>query len=129
MFYFLAKAVAHCTQAAFFYTSASKLVQKTLGDGPRIVRELFKLANQNSPSIVFIDEIDAIGNKRSDMERNEDREIQRTMLGMCAMAKQLCVCVCVAAIFTSCQVWKWRFLSGNLCVSISLEHLPNANLT
>lgn len=73
--------MAHSTEAAFFYTSASKLAQKTLGDGPRLVRELFKLAGQNSPAIVFIDEIDAIGVRRSTTEHNEEREIQRTMLG------------------------------------------------
>lgn len=78
--FFTVKAVARRTQAAFFYTSASKLVNKT--SGPRVVRELFKLANQNAPSIVFIDEIDAVGTRRSCMEgRNGEREIQRTMLG------------------------------------------------
>jgi hypothetical protein len=76
-----AKAVAHSTEAAFFYTSASKLAQKSLGDGPRLVRELFKMASRQSPAIVFIDEVDAIGSRRASGERNEEQEIQRTMLG------------------------------------------------
>lgn len=50
------------------------------GDGPKLVRELFRVAEEHSPSIVFIDEIDAIGTKRYDSNSGGEREIQRTML-------------------------------------------------
>merc|ERR1712010_444068 len=58
----------------------SELIQKYLGDGPKLVRELFRVADENAPSIVFIDEIDAVGTKRYDSTSGGDREIQRTML-------------------------------------------------
>ncbi|CAJ0905985.1 10578_t:CDS:10 [Entrophospora sp. SA101] len=67
----LAKAVANQTSATFLRVVGSELIQKYLGDGPKLVRELFRVAEEHAPSIVFIDEIDAIGTKR---------EIQRTML-------------------------------------------------
>lgn len=60
----LAKAVANQTSATFLRVVGSELIQKYLGEGPKLVRELFKVAQENSPSIVFIDEIDAIGTKR-----------------------------------------------------------------
>ena len=58
----------------------SELIQKYLGDGPKLVRELFRVADDHSPSIVFIDEIDAVGSKRYDSQSGGTREIQRTML-------------------------------------------------
>merc|ERR1712050_27147 len=58
----------------------SELIQKYLGDGPKLVRELFRVAEENAPSIVFIDEIDAVGTKRYDSNSGGEREIQRTML-------------------------------------------------
>jgi 26S proteasome regulatory subunit T2 len=58
----------------------SELIQKYLGDGPKLVRELFRVADELSPSIVFIDEIDAVGTKRYDAHSGGEREIQRTML-------------------------------------------------
>ncbi|KAB5569814.1 hypothetical protein DKX38_003607 [Salix brachista] len=67
----LAKAVANSTSATFLRVVGSELIQKYLGDGPKLVRELFRVADDLSPSIVFIDEIDAVGG---------EREIQRTML-------------------------------------------------
>jgi 26S proteasome regulatory subunit T2 len=76
----LAKAVAHSTSATFLRVVGSELIQKYLGDGPKLVRELFRVADENSPSIVFIDEIDAIGTKRYDASSGGEREIQRTML-------------------------------------------------
>ncbi|RAL60768.1 hypothetical protein DID88_009873 [Monilinia fructigena] len=60
----LAKAVANQTSATFLRIVGSELIQKYLGDGPRLVRQLFQVAAENAPSIVFIDEIDAIGTKR-----------------------------------------------------------------
>ncbi|KAA6399916.1 MAG: putative 26S proteasome regulatory subunit T2 [Streblomastix strix] len=76
----LAKAVAHETQAQFLRVVGSELVQKYLGEGPKLVRELFRTANELAPSIVFIDEIDAIGTKRYDSHSGGEKEIQRTML-------------------------------------------------
>lgn len=60
----LAKAVANQTSATFLRIVGSELIQKYLGDGPKLVRELFRVAEEHAPSIIFIDEIDAIGTKR-----------------------------------------------------------------
>lgn len=76
----LAKAVANQTSATFLRIVGSELIQKYLGDGPKLVRELFRVAEENAPSIVFIDEIDAVGTKRYDSNSGGEREIQRTML-------------------------------------------------
>jgi len=76
----LAKAVANQTSATFLRIVGSELIQKYLGDGPKLVRELFRVAEENAPSIVFIDEIDAVGTKRYDSTSGGEREIQRTML-------------------------------------------------
>lgn len=76
----LAKAVANQTSATFLRIVGSELIQKYLGDGPKLVRELFRVAEENAPSIVFIDEIDAVGTKRYDSQSGGEREIQRTML-------------------------------------------------
>ncbi|CAH8455682.1 unnamed protein product [Schistosoma guineensis] len=76
----LAKAVANQTSATFLRVVGSELIQKYLGDGPKLVRELFRLAEENAPSIVFIDEIDAVGTKRYESNSGGEREIQRTML-------------------------------------------------
>merc|ERR1712010_195150 len=76
----LAKAVANSTAATFLRVVGSELIQKYLGDGPKLVRELFRVADDLSPTIVFIDEIDAVGSKRYDSQSGGTREIQRTML-------------------------------------------------
>jgi len=76
----LAKAVANETSATFLRVCGSELIQKYLGEGPKLVRELFRVADENAPCIVFIDEIDAIGTKRYDSNSGGEREIQRTML-------------------------------------------------
>lgn len=76
----LAKAVARETSATFLRMVGSELIQKYLGEGPKMVRELFRVADTHSPSIVFIDEIDAVGTKRYDTSSGAEREIQRTML-------------------------------------------------
>lgn len=76
----LAKAVANSTSATFLRVTGSELIQKYLGDGPKLVREIFRVADENAPSIVFIDEIDAIGTKRQDSQSSGEREVQRTML-------------------------------------------------
>lgn len=76
----LAKAVAGETNATFISTVGSELVQKFIGEGARVVRELFELAREKAPSIVFIDEIDAIGAKRVDVGTSGEREVQRTFM-------------------------------------------------
>lgn len=76
----LAKAVANETSATFLRVVGSELIQKYLGDGPKLVRELFRVAEDSAPSIVFMDEIDAVGIKRYDSNSGGEREIQRTML-------------------------------------------------
>ncbi|KAG6510930.1 hypothetical protein ZIOFF_028977 [Zingiber officinale] len=74
------QAVANSTSATFLRVVGSELIQKYLGDGPKLLRELFRVADELSPSIVFIDEIDAVGTKRYDAHSGGEREIQRTML-------------------------------------------------
>ena len=76
----MAKAVANQTSATFLRVVGSELIQKYLGEGPKLVRELFRVAEEHAPSIVFIDEIDAVGTKRYDSNSGGEREIQRTML-------------------------------------------------
>ena len=76
----LAKAVANRTNATFLRIVGSELIQKYSGEGPKLVRELFRAAEENAPSIVFIDEVDAVGTKRYDSQSGGEKEIQRTML-------------------------------------------------
>merc|ERR1711981_535238 len=76
----LAKAVANHTKAAYIRANGSEFVQKYLGEGPRMVRDVFRLAKENSPAIIFIDEIDAIATKRFDAQTGADREVQRILM-------------------------------------------------
>lgn len=77
----LARAVAHHTDCRFIRVSGSELVQKYIGEGSRMVRELFVMAREHAPSIIFMDEIDSIGSSRIDSGGgNNDSEVQRTML-------------------------------------------------
>jgi len=76
----LAKAVANETSATFMRVVGSELIKKYLGEGPKLVREIFRFAEENSPCIIFIDEIDAIGSKRYSARSSGTREIQRTMI-------------------------------------------------
>ncbi|WBW72174.1 19S proteasome base subcomplex ATPase subunit Rpt6 [Schizosaccharomyces osmophilus] len=77
----LARAVAHHTDCRFIRVSGSELVQKYIGEGSRMVRELFVMAREHAPSIIFMDEIDSIGSSRSDAGGGSgDSEVQRTML-------------------------------------------------
>ena len=76
----LAKAVANQTNATFLGLVGSELAQKYIGEGGRMVRELFALARKKAPCIIFIDEIDAIGSKRLDSSTSGDREVQRTLM-------------------------------------------------
>ncbi|HKJ60262.1 MAG TPA: AAA family ATPase, partial [Halobacteriales archaeon] len=76
----LAKAVANRTDATFIKMAGSELVHKFIGEGARLVRDLFQLAEDNEPSIIFIDEVDAIASKRTDSKTSGDAEVQRTMM-------------------------------------------------
>ena len=76
----MAKAVANATNATFIRLIGSELVQKYIGEGARLVRELFQLAQEKAPSIIFIDELDAVGAKRMDVGTTGDREVQRTLM-------------------------------------------------
>ncbi len=76
----LAKAVANQTKATFIRIVGSELVQKYIGEGARLVRDLFKMAKEKAPSIIFIDELDSIGAKRLDTATSGDREVQRTLM-------------------------------------------------
>ena len=76
----LAKAVANQTNASIIRMVGSEFVQKYLGEGPRMVRDVFRMAKENAPSIVFIDEIDAIATKRYDANTGADREVQRILI-------------------------------------------------
>jgi len=77
----LARAVAHHTECTFIRVSGSELVQKFIGEGSRMVRELFVMAREHAPSIIFMDEIDSIGSSRIESgSGGGDSEVQRTML-------------------------------------------------
>lgn len=76
----LARACAAQTNATFLKLAAPQLVQMFIGEGAKLVRDAFELAKEKAPTIIFIDELDAIGTKRFDSEKSGDREVQRTML-------------------------------------------------
>jgi len=76
----LAKAVANESDATFIKMTGSELVQKFIGEGARLVRDLFQLAAEEEPAVVFIDEIDAIASRRTDSKTSGDAEVQRTMM-------------------------------------------------
>jgi proteasome regulatory subunit len=76
----LARAVANQTDATFIKMAGSELVRKFIGEGARLVRDLFELASEREPAVIFIDEIDAIAAKRTDSKTSGDAEVQRTMM-------------------------------------------------
>jgi 26S proteasome regulatory subunit T6 len=79
----LARAVAHHTSCTFIRVSGAELVQKYIGEGSRMVRELFVMAREAAPTIIFMDEIDSIGSSRGDGGGgggSGDSEVQRTMM-------------------------------------------------
>ncbi|MFC1786580.1 proteasome-activating nucleotidase [Halobacteriota archaeon] len=80
----MAKAVAKRTDATFIRIVGSEMIQKYIGEGARLVRELFEMAREKSPSIIFIDELDAIGAKRLESATSGDREVQRTLMQLLA---------------------------------------------
>jgi proteasome regulatory subunit len=80
----LAKAVANQTDATFIKMAGSELVHKFIGEGAKLVRDLFEVARENEPAVLFIDEIDAIASKRTDSKTSGDAEVQRTMMQLLA---------------------------------------------
>jgi proteasome regulatory subunit len=76
----LAKAVANETDATFIKMAGSELVRKFIGEGSRLVRDLFDLAAEREPAVIFIDEIDSVASKRTDSKTSGDAEVQRTMM-------------------------------------------------
>ncbi|ELZ01465.1 proteasome-activating nucleotidase [Natrialba chahannaoensis JCM 10990] len=76
----LAKAVANQTDATFIKMAGSELVRKFIGEGSRLVRDLFELAREREPAIIFIDEIDAVATTRTESKTSGDAEVQRTMM-------------------------------------------------
>jgi proteasome regulatory subunit len=80
----IAKAVAHEARATFIRMSGSELVHKFIGEGAQLVRELFSLARERAPSIVFIDEIDAVGSIRTNDGTSGSAEVQRTLMQLLA---------------------------------------------
>ncbi len=80
----VAKAVAHRAKATFIRMSGSELVQKYIGEGARLVRDVFDMAREKAPSIVFIDEIDAVGSRRTYDGTTGSSEVNRTMVQLLA---------------------------------------------
>ena len=76
----LAKAVANQTDATFIKMAGSELVHKFIGEGAKLVRDLFDVAREHEPAVIFIDEIDAIASKRTESKTSGDAEVQRTMM-------------------------------------------------
>ncbi|HLC79551.1 MAG TPA: proteasome-activating nucleotidase [archaeon] len=85
----LAKAVANKTNSTFISLSGSELVRKYIGEGSKLVRDLFRLAKEKTPSIIFIDEIDSVGTHRF-ATANGDREVQRTMMQLLSEMDGFC---------------------------------------
>jgi len=80
----LAKAVANETDATFIKMAGSELVHKFIGEGAKLVRDLFQVAKDHEPAVIFIDEIDAIASKRTESKTSGDAEVQRTMMQLLA---------------------------------------------
>ncbi len=76
----VAKAVAASTNSTFIEVVASELVQKFIGEGAKLVKDIFRLAKEKAPSVIFIDEIDALGAERMDLGTSGEREVQRTFM-------------------------------------------------
>jgi proteasome regulatory subunit len=76
----LAKAVAASTNSTFIEIVGSELVQKFIGEGAKLVKEIFQLAREKAPTIIFIDEIDALAATRVELGTSGEREVQRTFM-------------------------------------------------
>jgi proteasome regulatory subunit len=80
----LAQAVANRTDATFIRVVGSELVQKYIGDGAKLVRDIFEMARKKAPTIIFIDELDAIAARRLNDANGAEREVQRTLMQLLA---------------------------------------------
>lgn len=80
----LAKAVANSTNSTFIEIVGSELVQKFIGEGAKLVKEIFQLAKEKAPSVVFIDELDSLAATRMEMGTSGEREVQRTFMQLLA---------------------------------------------
>ncbi|MGV8172256.1 MAG: proteasome-activating nucleotidase [Candidatus Woesearchaeota archaeon] len=80
----LAKAIANSTDATFIEIVGSEIVQKFIGDGAKLIKEIFQLAKSKTPAIVFIDELDALCAKRIELGTSGEREVQRTFMQLLA---------------------------------------------
>ncbi len=80
----LAKAVATATDATFIEVVGSELVQKFIGEGAKLIKEIFQLAREKAPAVIFIDEVDALASKRMDVGTSGEREVQRTFMQLLA---------------------------------------------
>ncbi len=80
----LAKAVAQSTNATFIQVTASELVQKFIGEGAKLVKEIFELARHKAPAIIFIDELDALAARRLEVGTSGEREVNRTFTQLLA---------------------------------------------
>ncbi len=80
----LAKAVAESTNSTFIEIVGSEMVQKFIGEGAKLVKEIFQLARENKPTIIFIDEIDSLAAKRVELGTSGEREVQRTFMQLLA---------------------------------------------
>lgn len=80
----LAKAIANSTDATFIEIVGSEIVQKFIGDGAKLIKEIFQLAKSKAPAIVFIDELDALCAKRIELGTSGEREVQRTFMQLLA---------------------------------------------
>ena len=80
----LAKAVASATDSTFVEVVGSELVQKFIGEGAKMIKEIFQMAREKAPAIIFIDELDALASKRIDIGTSGEREVQRTFMQLLA---------------------------------------------
>jgi proteasome regulatory subunit len=80
----LAKAVASSTKSTFIEVVGSELVQKFIGEGAKLVKEIFQLAKKKAPAIIFIDELDALASKRMEIGTSGEREVNRTFMQLLA---------------------------------------------
>ena len=110
----MAKAVANATTASFISVVGSEFVQKYLGEGPRMVRDVFRLARENAPAIIFIDEIDAIATKRFDAQTGADREVQRILLELLNQMDGFDQTTSVKVAARCCWSWELEQAAGEL---------------
>lgn len=113
----LARAVAHHTDCRFIRVSGSELVQKYIGEGSRMVRELFVMAREHAPSIIFMDEIDSIGSSRGESgSGGGDSEVQRTMLELLNQLDGFESTKNIKVIMATNRIGMWIFCSCSFLV-------------